>query len=137
MRVAFGAFSPCIIFCGEGEPFLRFAMEVELRRKVADSDERKGASALVLQTEPAARDVRMAVGSGRPVGPDGAHVILRASRDFLAPGPLDTDCQDALRSLHFKTATQNVGEYLVESDLVAPGGRGLYTAWGRFVRQLS
>ena len=106
-------------------------MEVELRRKVADSDERKGASALALQMEPAARDVCMAVGSGRLLGPDGAHVILRALREFFAPGPLDAGHQDALRSLHCKTATQNMGDYLVESDLVAPG------AWGRFVRELS
>ena len=48
---------------GKGEPFAGYAMEVEVWRKVTNIDVGKRASALVLQTEPIATDVCMAMGS--------------------------------------------------------------------------
>ena len=50
-------------FNGTGESFPGNAMEVDLRRQVANFDNGKCASALVLQTEPIATDVCMAMGS--------------------------------------------------------------------------
>ena len=59
-------------FEGKEESFLGYAMEVDLRSKVARLEEGKRASALVFQMEPIARDACMALGSGQPMGGPGA-----------------------------------------------------------------
>ena len=69
----------------KGEPFAGYAIEVEVWCKVTNIDVGKRASALVLRTEPIARDVCMTTGSCKLMEPAGAVRALQVLRDYSAP----------------------------------------------------
>ena len=86
----------------QGEPVSIFAQEVELWRRAAYLGVTKRASALVLHTDPAVRDVCVSVGCGRPPGPGAVRKITQVLHDYFAPGALDSVYQHVARLLHFQ-----------------------------------
>ena len=69
----------------KGTSFRSNATEVELRREVTGREVGKRASALVFQMKPIAGDVRMALGIGKLMEPDGAARAIQVTHDLLAP----------------------------------------------------
>ena len=98
-------------FDGKGECFPGHAIEVELWCKVTNAEGCKRSSALVLQRESTARDVCMALSTGKLPGLDGGALALTVPRDYVASDDLDTAYQDVVRLWHFKRSSQTVGDY--------------------------
>ena len=90
---------------GRGDSFAGYAMEVEPWGKATNLGGFTFAAASVLQIDPITRDVYMAAGSGRLLGPDRAHVIPKVLRGYFAPDALDATFQDVGRLSHFQRTT--------------------------------
>ena len=92
---------------GKRESSARYAIEVDLRRRVTTLNVGKRAYALVSVMESSARDARMAMGSDKTVEPDELGRVLQTQQD-------NTVYQDAVKSSHVRGATRSMDEYSVK-----------------------
>ena len=102
---------------GNGESFPNYAHKAELWFRATNSDGPKGASALVLQMNPVARNDQLSERGGM-------QAIARILHDFSAPGTLDSVNQDVARFLQFRPTAQTMGGYPARCDLLRQKAAG-------------
>ena len=99
-----------------------FSQEAELWRRVGTLEPLKRDSALILNVDPVARGVCMAVRCGRIIDPDGATRTSQVFCDYFSPGAVDAIYRGVVRILQVGRASRTVDEYLARCDLLRKSG---------------
>ena len=94
------------------------AQEVELWRRVANSDPAKRASALFLRVDTAAREVSMAAGGDQIADQEGVMEIAKLSHGCPARDAADSVHQEVACLLRFNRAARPMDEYLARFDVL-------------------
>ena len=105
-------------FDGRGSTFLDYAHQLHLWIGTSNAELAARASLLMLQVQPASRQVCPAEGSAISDRGDGATRLLDIARSFPAPGAAVAIRQQVVRFMNYRRTDQFINEYIAEYALL-------------------